>query len=49
MRRRLLIAPVLAAALAAAVTTAALGEVKLPATVKVKECSIEDASAVFRT
>lgn len=47
MRRRLLIAPVLATALAAAVTTAALGEVKLPASVKVKECSIEDASAVF--
>jgi hypothetical protein len=47
MRRRLLIAPVLATALAAAVTTAALGDVKLPASVKVKECSIEDASAVF--
>jgi uncharacterized repeat protein (TIGR01451 family) len=47
MRRRFLIAPVLATALAAAVTTAALGDVKLPASVKVKECSIEDESAVF--
>jgi hypothetical protein len=47
MRRGFLIAPVLATALVAAVTTAALGDVKLPASVKVKECSIEDASAVF--
>jgi len=47
MRRRLLIAPVLAIALVAAATTAAAGGVKLPASVKVKECSIEDASAVF--
>ena len=47
MRRRLLIAPLLATALVAAATTAAVGDVKLPASVKVKECSIENASAVF--
>ncbi len=45
MRRRFLIAPLLAAALAAGATSASAGDV--PATVKVKSCSIPDASALF--
>ena len=45
MRRRFLIAPLLAAALAAAATSASAGDV--PASVKVKSCSIPDASALF--
>jgi hypothetical protein len=45
MRRRLLIAPLLAAAVAVGATTASAGSV--PASVKVKSCSIEDASALF--
>jgi CARDB len=47
MRRRLLIAPVLATALLGAATTPAVSDVSLPASVKVKECSIEDESALF--
>jgi len=47
MRRRLLIAPVLAVALATAVTTAAAGDARVPAGVKLKSCSIEEASALF--
>ena len=47
MRRRLLIAPVLAIALATAATTAASGDERIPAGVKLKACSIEDASALF--
>lgn len=47
MRRRLLIAPLLATAALAAATTPAVGEPKLPATVKVKECAIENGSALF--
>jgi len=38
---------VLALALATAATTAALGEARIPASVKLKACSIEDASALF--
>ena len=45
MRRRFLIAPLLAAALAAAATSASAGDV--PASVKVRSCSIPDASALF--
>ena len=45
MRRRFLIAPLLAAALAAAATSASAGDV--PASVKIKSCSIPDASALF--
>jgi len=45
MRRRFLIAPLLAAALAAAPTSASAGDV--PASVKVRSCSIPDASALF--
>jgi hypothetical protein len=47
MLRRLLIAPVVATALAAAVATPAAGGIKAPATVKLADCSIEDASALF--
>jgi hypothetical protein len=47
MLRRLLIAPVVATALAAALATPAAGDVKLPATVKLADCSIEDSSALF--
>jgi hypothetical protein len=45
MLRRLLIAPVLAAALVGGATTASAGEVT--ASVKLRACSIEDASALF--
>ena len=45
MRRSFRIAPLLAAALAAAATSASAGDV--PASVKVKSCSIPDASALF--
>jgi hypothetical protein len=44
MRRRLLIAPVLIAALAA---SAAAADTPVPVQVKVADCSIENASAVF--
>jgi hypothetical protein len=47
MPRRLLIAPLLATAALAAATSPAAGVTKLPATVKVKACSIEDGSALF--
>lgn len=47
MRRRLLIAPLLATAALAAATAPAVGEPKLPASVKVKDCSIENESALF--
>jgi hypothetical protein len=47
MLRRLPIAAVVAAALAAALATPAAGGVRLPATVKLTSCSIEDASALF--
>ena len=47
MARRLLIAPVLAAALLAAATTPALSDTRLPVSVKVKECSLEEESALF--
>jgi hypothetical protein len=47
MRRRLLTAPVLAVALATAATTAAVGDARTPASVKLKGCSIEDGSALF--
>jgi CARDB len=47
MLRRLLIAPVLATAVVAAATAPAVSDVGLPASVKVKECSIEDESALF--
>jgi hypothetical protein len=47
MPRRFLTAPVLVAALAAAATTAAAGDSRIPASVKVKDCSIEEASALF--
>jgi CARDB len=46
MRRRLLIAPLLAAVLAAAAPTSASAS-EVPASVKVKSCSIPDASALF--
>ena len=46
MPRRLLIAPLLLVALAAAPTPAA-GGARAPASVKLRECSIEDASALF--
>jgi len=45
MLRRLLIAPVLVAALVGGATTASAGDVS--ASVKLRECSIEDASALF--
>ena len=45
MLRRLLIAPVLVAALAGGATTASAGDPT--ASVKLKQCSIEDASALF--
>jgi CARDB len=47
MPRRLLIALLLATAALAAATTPAVGEPKLPATVKVRDCSLESASALF--
>lgn len=47
MARRLLIAPVLAAALLAAATTPALSDTRLPVSVKVKGCSLEQESALF--
>ena len=48
MLRKLLIVPVLAAALAAAAAAAPVaGAAKLPASVKLASCSIEDASATF--
>jgi hypothetical protein len=45
MLRRLLIAPVLAAAVVGGATTASAGDIT--ASVKLKECSIEGASALF--
>jgi CARDB len=47
MRRRLLTATAIATAILAAATTPAVGDAKLPATVKVKDCSIENESALF--
>ncbi|MEA2363293.1 MAG: hypothetical protein QOD71_2438 [Thermoleophilaceae bacterium] len=47
MRRRLLTAPVLVAALAAAVTSASAGDLRVPARVKLTDCSIESRSALF--
>jgi hypothetical protein len=47
MRRRLLTAIAVATAALAAATTPAMGGPKLPATVKVKDCSIENESALF--
>jgi hypothetical protein len=47
MLRRLLIAPVVAAALLAVLATPAAGVAKDTATVKVADCSIESASALF--
>jgi hypothetical protein len=47
MRRRLLTATAIATAALAAATTPAVGDPKLPATVKVKDCSIEKESALF--
>jgi hypothetical protein len=47
MLRGLLIVPVVVAALAAASATPAAGGSRGPATVKVAQCSLEDASALF--
>jgi CARDB len=47
MRRRLLTAIAVATAALAAAATPAMGAAKLPASVKVKDCSIENESALF--
>jgi hypothetical protein len=47
MRRRLLTAPVLIAAMAVALTSAAAADLRAPARVKLVECSIENGSALF--
>jgi CARDB len=47
MRRRHLIAPLFAAALAAVATPALAGDARPPVSVKVADCSIENESALF--